>query len=99
MKVYQIVLSLLALGVGLHAADPDPNEFPSSAVSPAPRLGHVWAMALVADCECVLASDFVSAAAVSRGVEHNDIPLRREGPADCPSGLRRQEWYNQGRIQ
>ncbi|GAB1201138.1 hypothetical protein APSETT444_010525 [Aspergillus pseudonomiae] len=33
MKVSQIVLSLLALGVGLHAADPDPNEFPSSAIS------------------------------------------------------------------
>ncbi|KAF7621160.1 integral membrane protein [Aspergillus flavus] len=33
MKVYQIVLSLLALGTGLHAADPNPNELPSSAIS------------------------------------------------------------------
>lgn len=39
MKVYQIVLSLLALGTGLHAADPNPNELPSSAVGSPSCLG------------------------------------------------------------
>lgn len=33
MKVYLALLSLLTLGVAVHATDPDPNEFPSSAVS------------------------------------------------------------------
>ncbi|KAE8377592.1 hypothetical protein BDV26DRAFT_304881 [Aspergillus bertholletiae] len=32
MKVYQILLSLLAFGVGVHAADPDPNVLPQSAI-------------------------------------------------------------------
>ena len=49
MKVYQILLSLLVFGVGLHAADPNPNKFPLSAVSSPSYLSHVCALMLVTD--------------------------------------------------